>query len=168
MDQSRRADGRDDFAEGTGVLNVSRRRIGKVRVIPDIEEVRREAKLVTFRDREVLDQGEVPVLLEWSTVEISPHVAETFGAASRAGVDCARSCQRRVSKGSGGEIIDVDVAIQATVDIARGIARSKSRARSQGRTQGRKRKPISDVGRPCSRIKYGERRPGLRGRDAAD
>src|SRR5581483_4002767 len=51
-------------------------RTGKVRVIPDVEEIGRKPQLLPLRNREALDQRKVPVLLTWPTIQIAPQIAE--------------------------------------------------------------------------------------------
>jgi hypothetical protein len=70
-----------DLAERAGILDVVRRRAGEIRVVPDVEEIRREAKVLPFRQSEVLDEREVPVLLERAAVDVAAESSEA-GCAS--------------------------------------------------------------------------------------
>src|SRR4051794_7289459 len=117
LDQARRTHGRDNLAERALVLEIGRCWVSKVRVVPDVEEICRKPQLLALRNGEVLDQRKIPVLLEGATVEVAPQVAETGGASVV--VDCAASRvgQRRLS-----EVVDVHVAIQPAMDVARGVA----------------------------------------------
>src|SRR5919198_2849777 len=171
LDQPRCAHGRDDLAEGslrlghpaTGIARRAERclyvrgsRVGEVRMVPDIEEIRGKAKLLTFRDGEVLDQREIPVLLVRPTIEISPHVAESGGAGDR------------INHGSVYEIVHVQVAIEAVMNVARGSSRSNGSAWRQTCAQGWERQAIRDVSRAGTGIEYRKRQPRLEGRDTAD
>lgn len=93
-------------------------RAGEVRVIPNIEEVSGKSKLLTLTDQEVLDQRKVPVLLERSPVEISTQVPE----ARCTGVFRIECTTGGISVGSGCEIVDIEVAVEAAMNIARGLA----------------------------------------------
>src|SRR5262245_54479867 len=44
-------------------------------MVPDVEEVRGEPQTVALAEFEVLHQGEIPVLLEWSTIDIAAKIA---------------------------------------------------------------------------------------------
>jgi hypothetical protein len=44
-----------DLAERVGILDVVRRRAGEIRVVTDVEEIRRESK-IGFSPREVLER----------------------------------------------------------------------------------------------------------------
>src|ERR1700722_17541370 len=67
LNQSRRTHGAGDLAERTvrraNALHVEERRVREVGVVPDVEEVRREAKRLPLGDLEILDQREVEVRL---------------------------------------------------------------------------------------------------------
>src|SRR5581483_2513831 len=105
LNQARVADGRHDLAEGgralckssvrpaiadtgrvaEGSFHVGAGRVGEIRVIPDVEEIRRETKLLAFRDRKILDQRKVPILLERTAVEVPTHISERGGTRDRIG-----------------------------------------------------------------------------------
>src|SRR6516165_4632558 len=93
LDQTRRAGGGKDFAERTVLnqsgggaaidawgaqrrLDVVDRWIGEVCVVPHVEEVRGEAQIEAFGDREVLQDREVPTLLVGSAKSVAAEVAE--------------------------------------------------------------------------------------------
>ena len=59
-----------------GGFNIADRRIGEVRVIPNVEEISREAEALPLRDLEILDEGEIPVLLVGSTIDVPAKIAE--------------------------------------------------------------------------------------------
>src|SRR6266446_5773557 len=66
LDQPRRTDGRENPAEGTGDLHVRGRAVAGVRevgMVPDVEEVRREAQGLPLGQLEILEEGKIPVLL---------------------------------------------------------------------------------------------------------
>ena len=70
LNQSWRAHGGENFAESR-VRDVGKRRISKIRMVPDVEEIRSEAQLLALGDPEILEQREIPVLLEGSAVNIA-------------------------------------------------------------------------------------------------
>src|SRR5215470_2759872 len=72
LNQPRRADGRENLPERPRIFNIVDGRVRKVCVVPDIEEIRREANGLLFCQFEVLDEREVPILLERSTVDVAP------------------------------------------------------------------------------------------------
>ena len=45
-------------------------------MIPDIEKVGRETQAVALRDLEIFDQREVPVLLVWTSVDVTAEIAK--------------------------------------------------------------------------------------------
>src|ERR1700747_2534502 len=84
LDQARRAHGAVDLAKSPWVLEVSGCRISKVGVIPEIEEIGGEAQILALGQAEVLDEREIPILLERSAIDITTERAE-LRRASRAG-----------------------------------------------------------------------------------
>ena len=80
LDEARGSDGAENLAKCAGVFNIVERGAGKISEIPDIKEIRRKAKGLFFPKPEVLDQGEVPVLLERPAVNVATEVAKGFRA----------------------------------------------------------------------------------------
>ena len=76
LNQARGTHRRNDLPERAGILYIINRGIGEVRVIPDVEKVRREPDILTLGDLEVLDEREVPVLLIRSTVDVAAQIAK--------------------------------------------------------------------------------------------
>src|SRR5579863_4200631 len=76
LNEPRRADGGKDSAEGSRILHVGDRWIRKVRVVPNVEEVRCKAQLLPLGDFDVLEQREVPVLLMGTAIYIPAEVSE--------------------------------------------------------------------------------------------
>lgn len=50
-------------------------------MVPDVEEVASESNPVSFFKVEIPDQGEVPILFEWTTINVPAEAAETGGEA---------------------------------------------------------------------------------------
>ena len=48
-------------------------------MIPKVEEVRSKTEFLSLREFEVLDQREIPVLLEGATVNVASQIAESGG-----------------------------------------------------------------------------------------
>src|ERR1700751_2565441 len=100
LNQARRAHRAVDFSECRRVLNIIQRRTSKINVIPDIEEVRGETQILPLSDAEVLDQRKVPVLLEWSAIQVPAKIPK--GRDSRTWV--RRRCRNKV--------VDIQVSIE--------------------------------------------------------
>src|SRR5215469_6339901 len=80
LNQARSPDGLSNLAERAQVLYVGLSGAGKVGMVPDVEEVSREAQGLALGNREVLDQRVVPVLLERTAIQIAAEVAKGRGA----------------------------------------------------------------------------------------
>ena len=84
LDEARSADGAGDFAErtvrSTDGLHVGHSRVCEIGMVPKIEKVRGEAQGLALREFEIFDEGEVPVLLERTAVDIAAEVSEGGGA----------------------------------------------------------------------------------------
>src|SRR5690349_17056884 len=176
LNQARVTDGGYDLAEGSrtlgqpsvrpavadagcateGGFHVGAGRVGKVGVIPDIEEVHAKTQLLTFGDRKVLDQRKIPVLLERTPVEVPSHISKS-----------SRTCDR-IGNRRRREVVDIQVTVEAVVNVAGGGSSTDRSAWSNAATQGWECKPISDEGCSCPRIEYGERVTRLRGGDPAN
>src|SRR5262249_50331277 len=76
LNQARRAGGVEDLPECRSHLNVGKRRVREIGMIPHIEEVRREPHFVPLGNFEGLDQRKIPVLLARPAIDVSPQVAE--------------------------------------------------------------------------------------------
>src|SRR5689334_3922591 len=83
LNQPRRYNSRCDLAEGRRSTDVDDARETEDRMVPQVENIHAEAQLVTFLDVEILEQREVPVLLEWTTERVAWHITKT-GCARRA------------------------------------------------------------------------------------
>jgi hypothetical protein len=55
--------------------------VREVGVIPDVKEVGGEPELLAFGDLNVLDQGEIPVLLKRAAVDVPPQITKQRYAA---------------------------------------------------------------------------------------
>ena len=115
LDEARSADRALNLAEGAEVLDVVRRRAGEIRVIPDVEEIRCKSEVLPFRQAEVLDQREIPILLERAAVDIAAERPEASSASriGRVKIGAADSIRLRGTH----EIVDVQIAIDAFVDV---------------------------------------------------
>ena len=56
-------------------------------MIPQVKEISSEAQILPLGKFEALDQREIPVLLEWSTIDVAAQIAEAGGAV--VGISCA-------------------------------------------------------------------------------
>src|SRR5579871_821403 len=70
-DLSKRAVGRGNR------LHVGNRGVSEVGVVPQIEEVRREADIVPFANFEVFQERDIPILLERTTVDVAAEIPES-------------------------------------------------------------------------------------------
>src|SRR5215469_7192969 len=176
LDQTRRAGGGKDFAErtvrnqaGRGAaihawgaqrrLDVVDRWIGEVRVVPHVEEVRGEAQIEAFGDREVLQDREVPTLLVGSAESVAAEIAE-----DRHGSVAALSRRERRSND---KVARVQIAIQPAVNPSARVGAGDSGPRRQGSRECRRVAGREERG-PCSRIENREGCARLDDGDAAD
>jgi len=126
LNQPRCAHGGNNFAKRAGILHVRYSRTGKVYMIPNVKEVGSEAQAVALGDSEILDEGEIPVLLPGTAKNVAPEIPEVGGAEVRV-VDALRRIQQR----SGGKGIQVKVPVDACVDVAAGGRAAESGAGSE-------------------------------------
>jgi hypothetical protein len=77
------------------LFNIRHRGIGKVRVVPEIEEVGREAHILALANTDMLQQREIPVLLEWPVIQISPQISESDDARVPARIVLSLALARR-------------------------------------------------------------------------
>ena len=95
LDQAGGPDGGENLAERAvryaNGFDVIDRRIREIRVIPDVEEVRREMKALPLGERKSLNQRKIPVLLKRSAVNVAAQVAEQGGGS----VAAVRGAKRR-------------------------------------------------------------------------
>ncbi len=91
LDQARSSGRADNLAERIRVrswsagpcqilLVIGDQRSSEVRMIPQVKEVRSEAQVLSLGELEVLDEREIPVLLEGAAINISAEIAESSGA----------------------------------------------------------------------------------------
>lgn len=80
LNQARHALGAGDYTKVARAFDVGGNRVGKVYVVPDVEEIRGEADALALGNTEILDQREIPVLLFRTTVDIAAEVTEARGA----------------------------------------------------------------------------------------
>src|SRR5581483_5422896 len=118
LNEPRRADSGDDFAECRGIFHIGDGWIREVGVVPKVEEVRGEPELLA------LGELEVPVLLVRSAVDIAAEVSEKSNHAI--------SAIRQRKDGGCREIGQVQIAVvDAVVNIAARLTRGNGTARSK-------------------------------------
>lgn len=117
LDETRRANGLGNLPECRRILHIRLGRVGKVSVVPNVEEISRETQDLILRQLEILNEREVPVLLVRPPVDVPAEVTEVCAAEVRVRDRIAR---RRVEQRCGGEVICVQVAVEAPVDITTG------------------------------------------------
>src|SRR5579862_1445676 len=171
LNQTRRAHGLRDPRECRGIFHVGLRRIGEVRMVPDVEEVGRKAEGLPLAEVEILDEREIPVLLVRPAIDVATKVAEigcteiwilhriTSGTGIR-GI-------KGIHQGRGGEIVDVQIAVEAVVDVAARLPCCDRTTRSK-LTAERRGESWADEGAARPGIDHGEGRSGLEDRNAAD
>src|ERR1017187_1063924 len=168
LDQPWVAGGLGDFSEWTVRrarqirLDVGHRWIPKVGVVPQVEEVGREAHFLPLPDLEMLQKRHIPVLLEWTVVKVAPQIPEPGDASVARRV---RSSQNCALSGSGVRIVVVrrrcercwiQVPIRhARVNIPTRQSARNARPRSQTCAQQRSA-PLSEGCGACARIENRE------------
>ena len=132
-------------------------------MVPDVEEVRGEPQALALAKLEVLDQREIPVLLEGSTIDVPAQVAPRCEAS--VGIESAARgiCEWRGRKVGWIQIAVVDAVVdapagQAVADGWAGELRASRAALQAAANEGRARRAVQDR----------ERRAGLEDADAAD
>ncbi len=86
-------------------------------MVPNVEEVRSKAEILSFCEPKMLDQREIPVLLERPTINVAVERAE-LGSAGR--TSRVRGTTSGIGRRSRHKIIDVDVLVETIVNVARG------------------------------------------------
>ena len=135
LDQPRRSHRTGDSAE-VAPFHVGESRIGEVRVIPDVKEIRSEPQLLPLGNLEVLDQREIPVLLSRPAECVAAQISETGSA--EVGI-VYRIALRRVKKRRRCERAEIQVAVDPCPDASAG---QSARKRGPGR-QTRRQHPGS-------------------------
>ena len=69
------------------MLVIRNQRRAEIRMIPQVKEIGGEAQILPLGKSKALDQGEIPVRLERSSVDVAAKIAEAGGAV--VGVSCA-------------------------------------------------------------------------------
>jgi hypothetical protein len=143
-------------------LNICDTGGAKVGVVPQVEEIRRKAKLLAFADLEIFDQRKVPILLERALVEIAAEIAEAGSAKVGIGRTLRGIQLRRRSKDRG-----VQITVDALVDVAAGqTAGDGGSRRKAGAEQGSA--ALTEEGGAGAGIENRERRSGLENSYATD
>src|SRR5437762_3496406 len=62
---------------GQVLLDIRHRGIGKVCMVPQVEEVSRKPNILPLPNPEVLQEGHIPVLLERSVIDVASQIAES-------------------------------------------------------------------------------------------
>src|ERR1700722_3448139 len=132
-------------------------------MIPDIEEIRREAQLLPLRDAEILDQRKIPVLLERPTINIAPQVSKSRGAGIRIQRASGRIGRRRKRKV---RAIQISI-VHARYDASGSIARRDRAPGDKLRARSRRFQSAANVGSTGRAIQHGKWRTGLKNGDAA-
>src|ERR1700756_3869573 len=133
-------------------------------MVPDVEEVGREAQRLLFRQPEILDKRKVPVLLVRTTESVPAEIAEIRGAEVWI-VDGV--AQRWIKQRGNGESVDVQIPVVHAALNASGSQGASERAaggQTAGQRAGSKTGPKKRGSR--ARIRYRERRARLENRDA--
>ena len=114
---------------------------------------------------EVLDEGEIPVLLEWSSIDIPMKrtKARSAGRTRRIGVTSSLIGRRR-----GLEVVYIDIGVEPLMDVAVSQTGCNRATRRQISTQRSKGKERSQVCRASSRIQNREGRTRLKDCHTAD
>src|SRR6267143_699361 len=128
LDQPRRAHCGKVSAEGSRILHIRDGRIRKVRVVPNVEEVRREPQLLPLGDLDVLEQREVPVLLVRTPIDIPAQVCEQCHYP----ITAVRGAQLWIRR----EIVGIQVAIvNAAMNVTARCTRTERAPRRQLRAR---------------------------------
>src|SRR5438445_5008500 len=155
LDETRVADGGEDSAErpadGPHVVN---RRIGKIGMVPHVEEVGGKAELVPIGNLKVLDQRKVPILLVRPAIDIATKVSKNGHGA----VPAQRGSEGRRGREVGW--IQVTV-VHATVNVSGGQAGRDGTARCERATESQSSQARAQKRRASGGIGHGEWRAGL-------
>jgi hypothetical protein len=110
--------------KGGRILHIGKRRAAENRVIPNIKHIGRKANLLAFVEREILDDGDVPILLKGAPIDVAAQRAE-----ARGGSVVADNRGRLESS-------DVHVPVEVRTYTAAGIAGGNRGPRSEIRRGG--------------------------------
>ena len=102
-------------------------------MVENVENIHAELEVISLSDGEALHEREIPILLERPSINIAVQRAELGGAGRSRGIGCASS---RVGNRSGCEIVDVDVTIEALVNVSMSETVRDGTAGSEVSTQG--------------------------------
>src|SRR5215203_780951 len=94
LDQASGYHRRRDLSKRRRSSNVHRTRETKNRMVPHVEDIHAESKFMAFLNVSGLDEGEVPVLLFWTTERVAWHRTKVGGAGGTIGHN-ARSPEAR-------------------------------------------------------------------------
>src|SRR5207248_3773333 len=142
------------MAEARRVLDVSERGRVEGRVVPQVEEIGAELKVLPFSDVECLGQREIPVLLERPAVDVAPQSAVAFYT-----VGGERDCR------DGREGVNVDVIVKPIFNSATGQRAANGCAWRQVCCGGIG--AAQRVGAATGRVNNAERHARLEGRNPA-
>src|SRR5207248_1334545 len=121
LDETRGADGADDLAESDGVFYVVRRGVAKIRMIPDIEEIRRELQRLLLSQAKILNQREITILLKRPPVNIAPEIAEErrteAGVVLRIASCCRVGRVVRIEQWRCCEVVNIQVSVKSFVNV---------------------------------------------------
>src|SRR4051812_37634837 len=125
LDEARRTDRAYDLGEGGELggrsaveADIVLNRIAKIRVVPDVEEVRGEAQRLFLSQTKILDQGKIPVLLEGSAINVASEVSE----GCRTSIVRVQGASDRIGYRSRIKVVAVQVTVKASVNVAGGLA----------------------------------------------
>src|ERR1700755_2362458 len=164
LNQPRGPHGRENLSEwpirsgisgtvaGNG-FHVVDRRIREVDVIPDVKEVGGEPQALSLGDLDILDQREVPVLLERATVDVPAQVPEGRGA----GKGRVGQAAGRVGHRCGGKVSELEITVQPGMNVTGRRSATDGSSRGQLRAERRRSQPGSEVGRAGDRVGDRER-----------
>src|SRR6266699_1019308 len=164
LNQPRGPHGRENLSEwpirsgipGTVVGNgfhVVDRRIREVDVIPDVKEVSGEPQALSLGDLDILDQREVPVLLERATVDVAAQIPEGGGAGKgRVGQAAGRVGYRR-----GCKVSELGITVQPGMNVTGRRSATEGSSRGELRTERRRSETGSEIGRAGDRVGDRER-----------
>src|SRR5207248_6686757 len=160
LNQPWRTHGRKDSPKRSRVLHIIDRGIREVCVIPDVEEVRRKAQGLLLRQLEILDEGEVPILLVRAAVDVPAEIAEESYCAI-ASSRCRHGRSRCEVRGVQVTVIHAIVNTPACEASGKGTAWGELAPKSERSKAGPKKR--------CPRcgIRHRERRSRLEDGDAA-
>src|ERR1700674_3253423 len=124
-------------------------------MIPDVEEIRREAQLLSLGDTEILDQRKIPVLLKGPAINIAPQIAKRRSTGIR-----VQRASSRIGGRCKGKVCAIKISVvHARYDPSGSIARRDRSARNKLRTGSRRLQSAANVGGTSRAIQHGKWRP---------